>query len=92
MRLRDALAMSLNVPAVAVMNYIGIPTFLKVAQSMGVSLQGPNGDPVRAASRWYWAAPGPDLLDMTSAYDDFATGGVHMQPTAILEMAIQPDM
>ena len=82
--LREALAQSLNIPSIKVlMQFAGIPDTLAFAKELGIgtlqdaSSYGPalvlGGGEVR-------------LLDMTSAYGVFATGGKKSPPISILKV------
>ena len=81
--LRDALAQSINVPAVKVLYLTGLQEALDMARRVGITtLKGPNqygltlvlgGGEVR-------------LLELTSAYGVFANDGVRQNPVAILRV------
>lgn len=81
--LRDALAQSINVPAVKVLYLTGLKEALDMAQRLGIStLLGPNqygltlvlgGGEVR-------------LLELTSAYGVFANDGLRQEPVAIVRV------
>ncbi len=81
--LRQALASSLNIPAVLVLNDIGVATAMDLAADLGISTLGEpdeydlsfalGGGPVR-------------LLDLTAAYAAFANGGSRITPGLILDV------
>ena len=83
--LRDALAQSLNVPAVKVLNSLaGIADSIKTAKSMGITTLNKPGSfyglsIVLGGGEVY-------LIDMVSAYGVFATEGLRIPPTAILKI------
>lgn len=73
MTLRCALQNSLNVPAVKVLQHVGIDNAMKTAYAMGItSYQGTPGYSLVLGGL------GVRLLDHTSAYGTFADGGVHV--------------
>lgn len=81
--MRQALAHSLNVPAVKAGHLAGIPNVVDLARKMGVQLNQPDD--------WYGlslalGAGEARLLDMVSAYSIFANGGYKMEPVAILKI------
>jgi membrane carboxypeptidase/penicillin-binding protein len=81
--LRQALASSLNIPAVLLLDDIGVATAMNLAADMGISTLGEpdeydlsfalGGGPVR-------------LLDLTAAYAAFANGGSRITPGLILDV------
>lgn len=72
MTLRCALQNSLNIPAVKVLQQVGIGAAMKTATAMGIQYQGTPG--------YSLVLGGLDvhLIDHTSAYGTFADGGVHV--------------
>lgn len=73
MTLRCALQNSLNVPAVKVLQHVGIDTAMGMARSMGIeSYKGYAGYSL------VLGGIGVRLIDHTSAYGTFANGGVHV--------------
>jgi membrane peptidoglycan carboxypeptidase len=73
MTLRCALQNSLNVPAVKVLQHVGIDTAMSMAHSMGIeSYRGYAGYSL------VLGGIGIHLIDHTSAYGTFADGGVHV--------------
>ncbi len=83
MTLRDAIAQSINVPAVKVLYLAGIADTLELAKSMGISTL---GEANQYGLTLVLGGGEVTLLDMSSAYGTFAQGGVHYQPTAILKI------
>ncbi|HEX8931612.1 MAG TPA: transglycosylase domain-containing protein [Patescibacteria group bacterium] len=81
---RRALANSLNIPAIEVMNKLGISAGLNDAKNFGISTLNKNasdyGLPLVLGSG---EVP---LLEMTAAYAVFADQGIYHQPNAILEI------
>ncbi len=73
MTLRCALQNLLNIPAVKVLQHVGIDNAMKTAQDMGLSsYQGTPGYSLVLGGL------GVHLIDHTSAYGTFANGGVHV--------------
>jgi 1A family penicillin-binding protein len=80
--LRQALAQSLNIPAIKVLlNMAGLEDSVKTAQSMGISTLNPPYGPAIVLGGWE-----VKLLDMTSAYGVFATEGMQISPVSILKI------
>lgn len=81
--LRDALAQSLNVPAVKLLYLTGINTAIDLAQKMGLST-------IQDASRYglslVLGGGEITLLELTNAYGVFAYDGIYNPPTGILEV------
>ncbi len=80
---RNALANSLNVPAVKVMNFIGVERFTDFAKKMG--LRFPLGDPIERQAGLTTALGAVEvrLYDMTAAYATLANYGRSVSPYAI---------
>ncbi len=81
--LRQALAQSLNVPAVKLLYLAGIKNSIATAQSMGISTL---TDPSRYGLSLVLGGAEVTLLDMTSAYGIFAQDGILHPRTAILRI------
>lgn len=83
MTLRDALAQSINVPAVKLLYLVGIQNAVDLAQTMGLST-------ITDASRYglslVLGGGEVTLLELTNAYGVFADNGVYNPPTGILEV------
>lgn len=78
---RRVLANSLNVPSVAVMQKVGIPAALEMAQRLGVTtLKNPSNYGLSLVL----GTGEVKLLDLVSVYSVFANGGVRNEPTTIL--------
>ena len=83
MKLRDALAQSINVPAIKVLYLAGIKNSINTARKMGIeSLE----DPKRYGLSLVLGGGEVSLLDMTSAYGVFANNGVRNPKTPILKI------
>ncbi|MGQ0600094.1 MAG: transglycosylase domain-containing protein, partial [Anaerolineales bacterium] len=80
---REALAGSLNVPAVLALEHIGLPAMIRLAGRMGITTL---SDADRFGLALALGGGEVRLLDLTGAFGVFATGGVHVQPTLILEV------
>lgn len=80
---RRALANSLNIPALLVMDKVGVSNAIEFAQKMKITTLDENKDyglPLALG-----AAEVP-LIEMTSAYGIFADQGEYVKPTTILEI------
>jgi membrane peptidoglycan carboxypeptidase len=83
MTLRDAIAQSINVPAVKVLYLAGIDDTLQLAKSMGLTTLGSAG---QYGLTLVLGGGEVNLLEMTSAYGAFAQDGVHFPATSILKI------
>lgn len=81
--LRQALAQSLNVPAVKLLYLAGIKDSIATAQSMGISTL---TDPSRYGLSLVLGGAEVTLLDMTSAYGVFAQDGILHPRTAVIRI------
>jgi len=81
---REALAGSLNLPAVLTLEHIGLPTFLRLASRMGLTTL---ADADRFGLALALGGGEVRLLDLTSAYGVFATGGLRAEPSVILQVS-----
>lgn len=79
MLMREALARSMNIPAVETLEFVGVPNFLAMAQRVGINFP-PN--PAYGLAITLGGAEAR-LIDMTAAYAVLANNGVKTQPTAI---------
>lgn len=81
--LREALASSLNIPAVKVLQHIGVESLVRQATRMGITT-------LTAEDRFGLALTlgGGEvkLLELTAAYGAFANGGHRVDPVAILRV------
>ena len=80
---RDALARSINVPAVKTLYIVGIPNAIKTAQDMGITTL---TDPSRYGLSLVLGGGEVKLLDMVSAYGVFATEGYRHPYSGILSV------
>ncbi|MBU1749788.1 MAG: transglycosylase domain-containing protein, partial [Chloroflexi bacterium] len=78
--LRTALGSSLNVVAVQVLDRVGLPALIDTAQAMGIHT---FTDADRYGLALTLGGGEVRLLELTSAYGVFATGGVRHEPTCI---------
>lgn len=81
--LRNALAQSLNIPAVKVLYLGGLRDSLKLAADMGITTL---NDPERYGLTLVLGGGEVKLLDMTYAYGVFANEGVRATPRSILRI------
>ncbi len=81
--LRNALAQSLNIPAVKVLYLAGINESLKLARDLGITTL---TDPKRYGLTLVLGGGEVKLLDMVSAYGVFANEGVRNTSTGILKI------
>lgn len=79
MLMREALARSMNIPAVETLNFVTVPGFLEMAQRVGLNFP-PN--PAYGLAITLGGAEAR-LLDLTAAYAVLANNGVRILPTAI---------
>lgn len=83
MTMRNALAQSINVPAVKTIYLAGLTDTLRLAKAMGISTL---GDPNRYGLTLVLGGGEVTLLDISSAYGVFATEGVRVAPIAVLRI------
>lgn len=81
--LRNALAQSLNIPAVKTLYLAGVPNTLKLAADMGLTTL---NDPDRYGLTLVLGGGEVKLLDMTHAFGVFANEGVRVEPRSILRI------
>ncbi|HCC05795.1 TPA: hypothetical protein DEP94_00300 [Candidatus Nomurabacteria bacterium] len=81
--LRDALAQSLNVPAVKLLYLTGLSNVVKLAQEMGLST---INDPSRYGLSLVLGGGEITLLELTNAYGVFANNGIYSKPQGIIEV------
>jgi membrane peptidoglycan carboxypeptidase len=82
-KLRDALAISENIPAIKTLYLAGINDSLATAQSMGITTL---ADASRYGLTLVLGGGEVNLLEMTGAYGVFANDGVKNAPTGILRV------
>ena len=81
--LRTAVAKSLNIPAVEVLNEIGVYEAVSFASRMGVSFDGEQlGLPLALGGFTYGVSP----LEMAGAYSVFAREGLYTEPYTVLKI------
>lgn len=86
-QLRYALANSINVIAVKVLALVGVEDVLKNAYSMGLTTLESTKENVRRFGLSITLGGGEvRLIDLTSAYGVFATGGLKYEPVSILKV------
>ena len=83
-RLRTALANSYNIPAILLLQDIGIPDFLTFARQMGIASWDTN--PTNYGLSLTLGGGDVTPLELTSAYAVFANGGSRIPPVAILRV------
>lgn len=81
--LREALAQSLNLPAVKLLYLTGINNAISLAQTMGLST---INDPSRYGLSLVLGGGEITLLELTNAYGVFADNGIYHKPEGILEV------
>lgn len=81
--MRNALAQSMNIPAVKTLYLVGIHDALKLAADMGITTL---GNPDRYGLTLVLGGGEVKLLDMTYAYGVFANKGVRAEPRSILKI------
>jgi 1A family penicillin-binding protein len=80
---REALASSLNVPAVITLNHIGLQAMFTTASRLGITtLTNPDEYDLSLAL----GGGAVRLIDLTAAYGAFANGGYRVSPYAIQEI------
>ena len=84
-RLRQALANSYNVPAVKLLNRVGIAEMLGMAHAMGI--QELDKPPEHYGLSLTLGGGEVTLLNLTNAYATLANGGGYVPPVAILSVA-----
>ncbi len=83
MTLRDALAQSINIPAVKMFYLSGLEDTLKTARDLGITTL---NDPKRYGLTLVLGGGEVSLLDMTSAYGAFAQNGIRHPVQKILKI------
>ncbi|MFA6193253.1 MAG: transglycosylase domain-containing protein [Parcubacteria group bacterium] len=82
-KMKDALAMSLNIPAVKTLYLAGVNNSINTAKSMGITTL---NDPSRLGLSLVLGGGEVKLIDHVSAFGTFATAGVRHDKTAILKI------
>lgn len=83
LQMKDALAMSLNIPAVKTLYLAGVKDSITLAKKLGIS--GLN-EPDRYGLSLVLGGGEVTLLDHVNAYGTLATGGIHRNKTSILKV------
>lgn len=83
-RVRAALANSYNVPAVLILQDIGVPRLLEFGRQMGITTW--QGDPSNYGLSLTLGGGEVTPLELTSAYGVFANGGNRVPPLSILQV------
>ena len=86
--LREALAQSLNIPAVKLLYLTGINNAIALAQAMGLST---INDPTRYGLSLVLGGGEVTLLEITNAYGVFADNGIYHKQQGILEVRDRDD-
>ena len=81
--LREALASSLNIPAVITLDHIGLRGLFELASRMGISTL---VDPDRYDLSLALGGGEVSLLELTNAYAAIGNGGFRLEPYAILDV------
>ena len=80
---REALASSYNLPAVKVLDAVGLDTLIRLARQMGISTFSNSG---RYGLALTLGGGEVRLLDMATAYAVFANGGLRVDPVAVTQV------
>ncbi len=81
---RTALASSYNIPAVKVLQHIGLPRTIELARKIGITT---FGQPDRYGLALTLGGGEVRLIDMTMAFSVFANGGHKIDPVAVTEIS-----
>lgn len=85
--LRTALGSSINVPAVKILQMVGLRDMLTLAHNLGFTTLAPSDENLRRFGLSVTLGGGEvRLLDMVTAYSAFANGGRRVEPVALLEV------
>jgi membrane peptidoglycan carboxypeptidase len=85
MTVRNALANSINIPAIDAIEYTGIPAVVNMASRMGLK-EIANAPASSLGPSMAIGTKEVSLLDMTQAYSVFANSGVRVPPVSVLEI------
>jgi 1A family penicillin-binding protein len=87
LHLREALASSINVPAVKLVALVGVKSVLEQGYKMGLTSLEPTKENLSRLGLSMALGGGEiKLLEMTTAYSAFANGGQKVNPVAILKV------
>src|SRR5512143_2799942 len=81
---REALASSYNIPAVKVLQHVGLDQMIALARDLGITT---FGQPDRYGLSLTLGGGEVRLLDMVAAYSAFANGGHKIDPVAVLQVS-----
>ena len=81
---REALASSYNIPAVKVLQHVGLDRMIALARALGISTFGQSD---RYGLSLTLGGGEVRLLDMALAYSAFANGGLKVDPVAVLQVS-----
>ncbi len=81
---REALASSYNIPAVKVLQHVGLDRMIALARDLGITT---FGQPDRYGLSLTLGGGEVRLLDMALAYSAFANGGHKVDPKAVLQIS-----
>jgi len=82
--LRRALSNSLNIPAIHVLQYAGIPDTINLAHSLGIQSPSLTGDPANYGLSLVLGSGTVRPIDMASVYGAFDNQGMTVTPRSIL--------
>jgi len=82
--LREALAQSLNIPAVKILDFVGINTFLNKLRDLGMTTLNQSAEHYGLALAL--GSGEVKFLDLTQAYGILGNGGIGIELTGILQM------
>jgi len=80
---REALASSLNIPAVITLDHVGLERLFELTTRLGIDTL---GDPQAYDLSLALGGGAVRLLDLTAAYGAFANGGYRVDPQAVLDV------
>jgi 1A family penicillin-binding protein len=81
---REALASSYNIPAVKVLQHVGLERMIALARALGI---GTFGDASRYGLSLTLGGGEVRLIDMAAAFGAFANGGRRVTPASVLQVA-----
>jgi len=82
-QMRKALGNSINIAAVKMLRIVGVENMIATANDMGITT---FDDPSKYGLALTLGGGAVKLLDMTTAFSTFATGGIRHDPVAILKV------
>jgi 1A family penicillin-binding protein len=87
LQIRTALGSSINVPAVKVLQLVGLEDMLSLAHDMGFATLAPTTENMRRFGLSVTLGGGEvRLIDMVTAYSAFSNGGFKVEPVSILKV------